>query len=172
MSLINKMLHDLKDRQADLVSNEGSIISDIESADEIGEKSKIPQSRFISVWIIVTSLLLVYMCYEVFLNPFFTQSHNNQQDISKPSKLTYKSRVVALPLAAIDQQATTLTAPKEIYSASPTSRDLDLKLATLNPAWISEGNHVGTILENIHPVQYVYRKPQSVSHLQIRIPAF
>jgi len=150
MSLINKMLHDLEDRQADLVLNEGSIFRDIESAAEIGQGSKTPQSRFIALCIIITSLLLAYLCYEVYLNPFFIQLLGHQHD-SKPLILTDNNRIVALPLETIEKQATPITAVKEIYSGNPITKDLNLKLDTLNLDWKDKENHAVKTLENNHP---------------------
>jgi len=124
MSLINNMLHDLEDRQAFVAMNDGSLISDLQSSEEFVTVQRPPYFRLLTSVIIVLSLLLIYLSYEVYFRTTITSSVNGENSIpaSVMEELIQDSSFVDNSIIETTQVETSDLANKVI----------DLKLATSN----------------------------------------
>lgn len=136
MSLINNMLQDLEDRQAFLAAGANSVISDLQPSETIDTKQRSGNFRLFASFMIVITMLLLYIGYEMYRGSTVAE-YLNRSWASQADKIAVDDRSAVSLADELVSGKSGKTSARQTLAAEAGSSGVNLKLTLLTSDWLA-----------------------------------
>jgi len=136
MSLINNMLQDLEDRQAFLAVGTNRVNSDLQPSETIDTKQRSGNFRLFASFMIVITMLLLYIGYEMYPGSTVAE-YLNRSWASQADKIAVDDRNAVSLADELVSGKSGKTSARQTLAAEAVSSGVNLKLTLLTSDWLA-----------------------------------